>query len=193
MQKKKRQKQGALPAKIPASIQLKIVNIICVIIGISSFFGFLFFDDIDNTVDGIRFFFRFAIGGFFLATPLYVLMNWIVPELRSGKKIDKTRKSQLFGLFIGFAILTPAIAIHINRTHLDENSNIRKYLILTKSRGSRNRGNYIFVKINNEKERIVVSEEYWKSVQKGDSILLNIQKGYFGYDNIFWDVNSKWK
>lgn len=193
MQQKKRQKQQTLPVKIPASIQLKIANTICIIIGISSFFGILFFDDIDNTIDGIRFFFRFATGGIFLAIPFYILINWLVPELRTAKKIDKVRQSQLYGLFIGFFFLTPAIAIHINRTHLDVDENIGKYIVLKKSRGSRNRGNYVFVKINNEEERIVVSDKYWKSVQEGDSILLNIQKGYFGYDNIFWNWNNNQK
>ena len=183
--KSRNKRQRIIRQAEPASTTLKIVAYMCLAIGLSSFWGIAQFHHIDNTRNGVGFFFLFAALGLLLCIPFYVLIFRTVPDLKHGKRVSKQWTSNLFGLGMGFFFLTPAIASYINRTHLVSTDDCREYKIISKGSSSgRYHEYYLFVQIDNDEERLTLFKTLWETFNEGQSIRLCLQKGILGFEYI---------
>lgn len=183
--KSRNKRQRIIQQTESASTALKIVAYLCLAIGLLSFWGIAQFHHIDNTRNGVQFFFLFAFLGLILCIPFYVIIYRTIPDLKEGKKISKQWTSNLFGLGMGFFFLTPAIASYINRTHLVKVDNCQEYKIIRKgSSGGRYHEYYFFVLIDNDEERLTVFKPFWETLEEGQNIRLCLEKGILGFEYI---------
>jgi hypothetical protein len=181
--KSRTKRQRTIPKAQPASITLKVVSYVCLVIGISSFWGIAQFHHLDNIIGGVGFFFLYAFVGLLFSVPFYILIYRTVPDLKIGRKAGNQWTSNLFGLGMGFFFLTPAIASYINRTHLVSQGNCNNYKIIRNgSSGSRYREYYFFVFLNGNEERLTVFKPYWETLKKGQDIQLCLEKGILGFE-----------
>lgn len=187
--KSSNKRQRIIKQAEPASTVLKIVAYLCLAIGLSSFWGIAQFRHIDNTRNGVGFFFLFAFLGLLLCIPFYILIYRTVPDLKKGKKISKQWTSNLLGLGLGFFFLTPAIASYVNRTNLVKVNDCREYKIIRKgSSGGRYHEYYFFVEIDGDEERLTVFKPFWETLEEGQNIRLCLQKGLLGFEHIKIDM-----
>ncbi|MFN8250773.1 MAG: hypothetical protein U0V75_02735 [Ferruginibacter sp.] len=183
--KSRNKRQRSIRQVEPASTTLKVVAFICLTIGLSSFWGIAQFHHIDNTRNGVGFFFLFAVLGLLLCIPFYILIYKTIPDLKQDKRVSKQWTSNLFGLGMGFFFLTPAIASYINRTHLVGSNDCKEYKIIRKgSSGGRYHEYYLFVQIDNDEERLTIFKPLWETFNERQGIRLCLEKGILGFDYI---------
>jgi len=182
--KSRTKRQRIVQQTQPASLAMKIVLCLCILIGISSLWGVSEFRHIDNTRNGVAFFFLFALLGLILSIPFYILIYKTVPDFKKGRKVNK-QWSNFFGLGIGFFFLTPGVASNINRCHLVDQQKCSYNSIIRKgSSGGQYREYYLYVLIDNYEERLTVFKSYWDGVEQGQTIRICLQKGILGFEYI---------
>jgi len=183
--KSRNKRQRIIRQTQPASTVLKIVANTCFSIGLLSFFGITQFRHLDNTRNGVGFFFLFAVLGLLLSIPFYIIIYKTVPDLKNGMDMSKQWTSNLFGLGWDFFFLTPAVASYINRNHLVEVEKCQEYAIIRKdSLEGRYHEYYFFVQIDNYEERLTVFKPFWETLKEGQNIRLCLQKGLLGFEYI---------
>ncbi|PSL24996.1 hypothetical protein [Chitinophaga ginsengisoli] len=182
--KSRTKRQRVIQQTQPASLALKIVTYLCLLIGISSLWAISEFSHIDNTRNGVVFFFLFAFLGLILSILFYILIYKTVPDFKKDRKVNK-QWSNLFALGLGFFFLTPGIASYINRSYgIDQEKCSYNTIIRRSSSGGRYPEYYLFVLIDNYEERLTVFKSYWGSVKEGYAVRICLQKGILGFEYI---------
>jgi len=87
--KSRKKTQRIIRQPEPASIELKIIASLCLIIALSSLLGITEFHHFDNTRNGVKFFFLYSFLGLILCIPFYIIIFRLIPELRYDKNINK--------------------------------------------------------------------------------------------------------
>jgi len=86
MAQNSKRKQRQITNVHPASLPLKIVAYTCFTIGLASFLGISQFHHLDNTRNGVDFFFLFATLGLILGIPFYIIIYKTIPDLIQKQK-----------------------------------------------------------------------------------------------------------
>lgn len=135
---------------------------------------------INNTIDGLKFFWIFSLFGLILFISLIIYLKlWHSPVFA-----DRNRRfSVIFGFLFGLFTLIPAIAIFIN----DKFSNsaiVRKELIINRKSfgGAKAVEYYIYCDYNGDNNRFVIKKTLWDLLKENQIVDVNIKRGYLGYD-----------
>ncbi|MCB0628458.1 MAG: hypothetical protein R2824_27070 [Saprospiraceae bacterium] len=136
---------------------------------------------IDNTIDGMGLFWMAGAIGL-----LFALLLALFLEIKAPSVFDESerRSSVLFGFFLGFFLLTPAIANFINQYDIASEEVCTNYQIAGKSTSaSKSRSCWLFVKIGRDnEERFEVNRSLYDQVEAGGLVQLCTKKGRLGYE-----------
>ena len=134
----------------------------------------------DNTIDGSKFFWTYALTGVLIAVVTTAILKLKSPSVY----YESSRRFSIhFGLFVGFFLIVPATASFINHYFSDSRIECKEYKIVRKSTGGkRDESSWLFLKIKGHEERFDVSRNLWNSVNEGGLVVLCTQKGQLGYD-----------
>lgn len=133
---------------------------------------------IDNTLGGLRLFWISGFAGVLLAIVVIILLKIKSPTLyHEGRR----RATVIFGLVLGFFMLTPASASFVNHTFRTETISCQEYKINRKSIGGRRlrKTSLLFLTVNGHEERFKVSDELWNDVTEGGPVILCTQKDFW--------------
>lgn len=134
----------------------------------------------ENTIFGMRLFWISMALGVFTSFILIFLLKWISPSVYLN---EKRRLSVYLGLFLGFAIFTPALAAFINHKFSESSVVCRVYQVESKSKGSKgNRTNYIEINIENKMEQFIIDRDVYDNIETKGQIELCTRKGILGYE-----------
>lgn len=134
---------------------------------------------IDNTINGLNFFFVSGATGIFIA----LLSMRLIKRISKTMFDDSIRRYTVFlGLPMAFLMLFPAMASFINRQFAQKEIHSRKVIVQSKGTDSRNRQCYLFCDIENHNERFVAGRAFYETVIEGSEIELCVQKGGLGYE-----------
>jgi len=133
---------------------------------------------IENTINGMAFFWKSAFVGIAIAT----LLTIILKSTKSTVYDESSRRYSVhFGLFFGFFLLIPAVASFINHYYSDKKEDCKAYKIESKSSGNETYSLYIKT-IDDPVESFKVSRGLYDRVVEGEQVILCIKKGKLGYD-----------
>lgn len=134
---------------------------------------------IDNTINGLNFFFVSGATGIFIA----LLSMRLIKRISKTMYDDSTRRYTVFlGLPLAFLMLFPAMGSFVNRQFAQKEIDCRKVIVESKGTDSRNRQCYLFCDIGNRNERFVAGRAFYETVIEGSEIELCVQKGGLGYE-----------
>ena len=145
-------------------------------------------DHIDNTHRGTLLFF---MSGIVAATCSFLLLLPLI----LGKKFRRTARSDrswhwhLAAILVGIAFLTATGVSYVNRTWAGAPRNER-FLVVNKGEsaasGRRSRGKqwYLFLRVREGQERLVVPRSVWETVEVGSYYVLEVRPGLLGYDYV---------
>jgi uncharacterized membrane protein len=138
------------------------------------------------TLNGSSFFWK--SGGIGLLIALFVTM--LLLKFRPSVYFNSKRRFAVHGgLFLGFFLITPAIASYINLAYAHEEANCKNELVLQKKESKDRKRNrmdyYIYLKINGtEEERFEIKKALYSKIEVGDSVQFCSQIGKLGYEYV---------
>ena len=183
---RKRKKKRLIP-KTPLTKREKWINRLALTISLTFvFIAMLSCVEIvkmDNNLSGVTFFFLFFAIGLIIAVSAGTLIEKRLPEYL---KNDEKTYSVVRGSILAFSIVLPALANFYNRTYPLSKTNYETLRIIEKDKHY-HRGGYdywIYVDIDNEKERLSTDEETFNTLNEYGYVKLGIATGGLGFKYI---------
>jgi hypothetical protein len=168
----------------PASLTLKVISYICLIIYTSSY-GWIAQLYMDNLRNAAGFFILFAILGLIISIPFYLIIYKTIPELKNKQPISKKWATCINSFALGLFFMTPSIASTIVKKNFIQSESCNQYKVLRKAFSMRKlQEYYFFVMIDGEEEKIVVPSIVWDTLDVGQSVIVCTQKGILGIEYI---------
>ena len=184
---RKRKKKRLIP-KRPLTKREKWINRLALTISLT--FGFIAMlscaeiVEMDNNLSGVTFFFLFFAVGLILAVLAGTLIEKRLPDYL---KSDEKTYSVVQGSILTFSLILPALANYYNRTFPLTQPEYKTYQIIEKSKSNYKSCTYtyyLYVAINNDKERLYTNEETWNNVNEYGYVKLGITTGGLGFKYI---------
>ena len=181
---KKRKKKRQIPKK-PLTKREKFINRIALCISLLFWFigmlGCVEISEMDNNLSGVTFFFLFFAIGLLIAVFVGTLIEKRLPDyLKNDEKTYSVVRGSIFTL----TFLLPGIANYYNRTYPLSKVNYETFKVVEKTKSNYRSSSYtyyLYVDINNEKERLLTKEEIWNSVNEYGYVKLGIATGGLGF------------
>lgn len=164
----------------------RLAQTISLIFGIIAMLSCVEIGEMDNNLSGVTFFFLFFAVGLIIAILAGRLIEKKLPDyLKSDKKTYSVVRSNI----LTFSLILTALANYYNRTFPLTKPEYKTYQIIEKSKSSNRSGSstytyYLYVDINNDKERLYTNEETWNNVNEYGHVRLGITTGGLGFKYI---------
>lgn len=153
---------------------LFFISLLCLIFEIRNF---------DNTINGTRFFWTAGSVGILIAILLTIILKIKFPSVYYE---SKRRYMVHFGLFVGFFLLSTAVAGFVNHHYADSDKIYKRYTISSKgTSGGRSKEYFIHLTFeNNNEERFSIGKTRYNNFEEGEEIELCMLKGKLGFDYV---------
>lgn len=180
---KRRKKKIQIHKNPPTKREKWIIRLALFISFIFIFIGMLScaeINEMDNNLVGVSFFFLFFAIGLLIGYILNILIEKKLPEYLINSASYKT----IEGSFFAFALILPALANYYNRTYPLSKPEYRSYKVVEKSKSNYKSSTYtywLYVDIDNDKERLLTNEETWDKVRESSYVKLGIATGGLGF------------
>ena len=145
------------------------------------------FNIIDHTIQGMR----LTWIGVFIGLVVATLCTIVLKKQKPGAYFDKRRTQNLnVSFFVGFMTLGASLCIFINWGFADKELVCQSYKIDTisstesYSEGSGSRVYYVFIVINNKRERFQIWKNIYDKISDSGRIDLCVLHGALGYNYV---------
>jgi len=136
--------------------------------------------NIENIIEESSFWKNFGILGFSFSLVCLFFLNKFQPSVfsESGR-----RYSVIFGFVFGLSGLTISTSSLLNKTNANKETIRSEFTVRRKSTGGKkNKSHWIFITIKQSERRFEIKPNLWNNLKVGDTVLINLQKGYYEYD-----------
>ncbi|WP_163411555.1 hypothetical protein [Flavobacterium ajazii] len=156
------------------SSTLFFISLLCLIFEITNF---------DNTINGTRLFWTAGFVGILIAILLTAVLKIKFPSVYYE---SKRRYVVHFGLFVGFFLLSAAVAGFVNHHYADSDKIYKRFTIISKGiSGGRSKEYYIHLIFeNNNEERFSIGKNKYNNFEEDEEIELCLLKGRLGFDYV---------
>lgn len=146
---------------------------------------FLLFElqQLENTLSGTNLFWKAGLLGIATASLITIIIKRTNPSVYFE---SKRRYTVHFGIFIGCFLWSASAGSFVNHFNAESSISTKKFVLKRKSTGGkRNSSHWLFLQTkSSSEERFEVTETFFETVEEGQTILLDTQKGNLGYDVI---------
>ena len=146
---------------------------------------FLLFElqHLENTLSGTNLFWKAGFTGIAVASVITIILKKLTPTVYFE---SKRRYTVHFGLFIGGLLWSASAGSFVNHFYAEPSISTKEFVLKRKSTGGkRNASHWLFLQTKPlSEERFEVTESFFETVEEGQTVLLDIQKGKLEYDVI---------
>ncbi len=137
----------------------------------------------ENTLGGTNLFWKAGLLGIATASLITIIIKRTNPSVYFE---SKRRYTVHFGIFVGCFFWSASIGSFINLFYAEPSINTKEFVLKRKSTGGKsNSSHWLFLQTKpSSEERFEVTETFFETVEEGQTILLDTQKGKLGYDVI---------
>lgn len=137
---------------------------------------------IENIIEESKFWKNYALVGFVTGILSLLVIRLVRPTVfdESGR-----RYAVIFGFILGLMFISTSGASYFNSKYANSDVVTSEYIVKDKSFSSnRSKAYWIFIEIDNSTKRFKLKPKLWDQIQKGNTVLLEIKKGFFDYDYV---------
>ncbi len=138
--------------------------------------------NIENIIEESRFWKKYAISGFIIG----IISLFLIRLVRASVFMESGRRyAVIFGFVLGSMFISASSASYFNSKYADSSVAKVEFPVKHKSSGgTKSKAYWIFIEIDNSTRRFKLSRILWDQLQEGDTVLLEIRKGFLGYDYV---------
>ena len=137
---------------------------------------------VENIILGKKFVWQTFLNGFIIASLwMFILYKLKRNYFEGGEK----RASAVLSQFFSIIILTIFVSTYYNYHSGKSKLYYKKAIVVDKSQNIKTSKPFLFLKMNNRRERFNPSYSDWRKINTGDTLTLTIGKGAFNYEFIY--------
>jgi len=149
----------------------------------SFFLGIVFLaeeiDSLDNTINGLSFFFISVLTGIISGLVFALLVDFLSPVYKLSRDFSK---ALYLGSVMAFGIMIPPSACFINRYWAASDTKPVHFKISRKDTDSKHSSFFVFVTVDHDDQRFTVPRGYYERMTVGMVTTFYIKHGALSYD-----------